>query len=331
MGIVYPGGIDSFNEPSLPETTPLSEAGTGSRNHVEHHHDLGAAIIALQQNASFKDHDHSGVGGGNTAHGNKLSQANTHQNADTDSSPTALHHTLGNGANQAAPGNHTHDYRGDTILNKPYIITTHAEAPATAPVGTLLYETDTGVLKLYSGSGSSALFGSAKTLPVSNFPVCTVVQNSNQTLNTNGSYNDVRWDAATRDNYGMFGGGSGTYVTIQETGLYSVEAKIQWNPGVGVDNSLMRIVKNNADIGISAGANLVGNLRAAPFSQTTACNGQVRCNSGDSIKVQVAYTKTGVGSNLINAGQTISNIFFGGTNIDPTQVRSSLTVTYISP
>lgn len=32
-----------------------------------------------------------------------------HTNADTDGSPKAIHHTLGSGPNQAAPGNHSHD------------------------------------------------------------------------------------------------------------------------------------------------------------------------------------------------------------------------------
>lgn len=32
-----------------------------------------------------------------------------HTNSDKDGSPTASHHTLGNGPNQAAPGDHTHD------------------------------------------------------------------------------------------------------------------------------------------------------------------------------------------------------------------------------
>lgn len=32
-----------------------------------------------------------------------------HLRADTDGSPKAIHHTLGPGPNQAAPGNHTHD------------------------------------------------------------------------------------------------------------------------------------------------------------------------------------------------------------------------------
>lgn len=37
-----------------------------------------------------------------------LTQANTHASADTDSGASAIHHTLGAGANQAAAGNHTH-------------------------------------------------------------------------------------------------------------------------------------------------------------------------------------------------------------------------------
>jgi len=53
-------------------------------------------------------HDHSGA----TGMGPQLAQANTHASADTDSSPTALHHTLGATANQAAAGNHTHETFG---------------------------------------------------------------------------------------------------------------------------------------------------------------------------------------------------------------------------
>lgn len=32
-----------------------------------------------------------------------------HKNSDKDGSPTSIHHTLGNGPNQASPGDHTHD------------------------------------------------------------------------------------------------------------------------------------------------------------------------------------------------------------------------------
>lgn len=42
------------------------------------------------------NHDHAS---------NKLAQSNTHESPDTDTAPTALHHTLGTDANQAAAGN----------------------------------------------------------------------------------------------------------------------------------------------------------------------------------------------------------------------------------
>ena len=43
------------------------------------------------------------------AEGSKLAQAYTHESADTDNATTSLHHTLGNGANAAAPGDHPHN------------------------------------------------------------------------------------------------------------------------------------------------------------------------------------------------------------------------------
>lgn len=39
-----------------------------------------------------------------------------HNNADTDSSRTALHHTLGPGRNQAASGSHRHDGNDSPML-----------------------------------------------------------------------------------------------------------------------------------------------------------------------------------------------------------------------
>lgn len=42
-----------------------------------------------------------------------------HQNADTDGSPKAIHHTLGPGPNQAAPGNHSHDGGGSAEIQLP--------------------------------------------------------------------------------------------------------------------------------------------------------------------------------------------------------------------
>lgn len=42
------------------------------------------------------------------AHTGNLTQARSHDSPDTDSATSALHHTLGAGANQAAAGNHAH-------------------------------------------------------------------------------------------------------------------------------------------------------------------------------------------------------------------------------
>jgi len=50
-------------------------------------------------------HHHTGA----TGEGPRLAQAATHEEADTDSAPGALHHTLGTGPGQAAAGDHGHD------------------------------------------------------------------------------------------------------------------------------------------------------------------------------------------------------------------------------
>lgn len=73
-------------------------------------------------------HTHAGA-----ANGPKLAQANTHETADTDSATTALHHTLGTGANQAASGN-------DSRLSDARTPTSHAAshnggADPVTPVG----------------------------------------------------------------------------------------------------------------------------------------------------------------------------------------------------
>ncbi len=106
MATKYPGASDNFPVPSQPSVTPLQSSGDSTRNHWEHHRDLGDAVQAIQANVALKNHDHSGTGSRATP---KLSQANTHQNADTDSSASAIHHTLGKGQYQASPGNHNHD------------------------------------------------------------------------------------------------------------------------------------------------------------------------------------------------------------------------------
>lgn len=65
-------------------------------------HDAMDVIDATMDGAAGHSHD------GTDGEGPKLTQAHSHESSDTDSAPTAIHHTLGGGANQAAAGNHGH-------------------------------------------------------------------------------------------------------------------------------------------------------------------------------------------------------------------------------
>jgi hypothetical protein len=150
VAINYPTALDTFNVPSLPQSTTLSGAGTSTRNHTQNHQDMGLAIMALQVNASPLAHDHSGTDGAGIWPTNKLKQVNTHQNADTDTAYAALHHTLGSGVYQAAPGNHAHDYTGPSIFNKPMMICTSTTRPPDPTLGQLIFETDTGCFRSWA-------------------------------------------------------------------------------------------------------------------------------------------------------------------------------------
>lgn len=153
MTIVYPGttdtpAFDTFVVTTLPEDTPLSQAGPGgTRNLVESVEDQGDAIERLQTGAAYRDHDHSGDTG-HIRKGGKLKQVNTHEEVDTDQGDTALHHTLGKGPYQAARGNHSHDYNNELeLLNTPFKIVTSTTRPGNPTPGMMIYETDTKVFR----------------------------------------------------------------------------------------------------------------------------------------------------------------------------------------
>ncbi|QZE10458.1 hypothetical protein SEA_SCOOBYDOOBYDOO_112 [Mycobacterium phage ScoobyDoobyDoo] len=153
MSIVYPGtpetpAFDVFVVTTLPEDTPLSQAGPGgTRNLVESVEDQGDAIEALQHGAAYVDHDHSGDTG-HIRKGGKLKQENTHEDCDVDSSTSAIHHTLGPGALQAAPGDHTHDY--NSLPNIPFKICTSTTRPGMPQTGMIIYETDTKAFRQWA-------------------------------------------------------------------------------------------------------------------------------------------------------------------------------------
>lgn len=151
-GSTYPGTPDDFNVPTEPEGTPLSEAGTSSRNHTEWHNDAGAAIENLESNAALKGHDHSGDAA-DIHKGPKLTQSNTHQSADTDVAPTSMHHTIdpnGIDPNKAAASNHSHDYAGTTIYNKALVKCVSTSRPVSPQLGDLIWEKDTNTMRVWS-------------------------------------------------------------------------------------------------------------------------------------------------------------------------------------
>ncbi|MEE4238747.1 MAG: hypothetical protein V2I51_18655 [Anderseniella sp.] len=77
--------------------------------------DTLAELNAILTDATLDDSSATRAPSNHDHASNKLSQANTHESADTDTATTALHHTIGTGANQAAAGNHTHAQLHDAV------------------------------------------------------------------------------------------------------------------------------------------------------------------------------------------------------------------------
>lgn len=103
--MVLAATVKTLTELNMPTSTPnlnLTKPDAGATNWntaIDGNFDLLDALFD-----ALTGHDHDGTDGGAP----KLPQANTHESADTDSATTALHHTIGTGANQAAAGNHGH-------------------------------------------------------------------------------------------------------------------------------------------------------------------------------------------------------------------------------
>lgn len=281
-------GYDDFQVTSDPSNTPLSQAGqNGNRTHVQSHTDMGDAIEALEENASLKTHDHSGDSG-DRARGARLAQANTHQNADTDASATAIHHTLGTGANQAAPGNHVHDY--DTLVNIPLRRAVSTSLPSGVPAGTLVYETDTGCVR--------QLRGSAWVLTtLGRIPIIRLRNaESNQTIASGGT--TLQWDEKEEDTLNYITATVAktspvTTVTLREPGLYRFDAALQWNPQFVPENATAAIHRNNIETDLKVTKfqkKGTGLLNPAGFIQTLTLSGHLRITAANqSVSVRCSY------------------------------------------
>jgi hypothetical protein len=119
-----------------PDINDLADAANkGSAlllSHSARHSPGGQDIISLDQAHSHSSPDtdasvsalHHTIGTGASqaasgSHGHTLTQAQSHNSPDTDTSAAALHHTLGAGANQAASGTHGHTLTQAQSHNSP--------------------------------------------------------------------------------------------------------------------------------------------------------------------------------------------------------------------
>lgn len=292
MPTQFPDANDVFTEPSAPQDTPLSSAGTGTRNHAEHHRDLGDAVEKMQELAVLPDHDHSGTGDRPTA---KLAQANTHEDADTDLAAGSIHHTLGTGPNQAARGNHTHDYNGPSITGQPYLKATSGNRPANPTLGTMIYETDTNRVRVWA-----QFPGDTEPrwvlLPVGQIPVVRLRQGLAQRINSGGSV--IEWRTEDEDNFGFFSAAqSMTEIVFGEPGLYSVDTAVQWAQNdIFGDRAMTGLTVNGAETPYKTWEFIRGNNFFAPgFSQSVHLAAKVRLKLGDRLSVVARHNASGGG------------------------------------
>lgn len=331
--------VDDFDVTTDPTNTSLSQAGPNSdgRNHVAAHEELGDAIESLQRHASIRTHDHSGSADtleGRTK-GTKLSQANTHESPDTNVSTSAIHHTLStslpvNGTTdqfKAAAGNHTHEYA--TLNSTPIRTCTSTTRPVGAPVGTLIVETDATsgnwpVGRVRQLQGGNWVLSTAGPTPLVRLRQNNFTQTINKTGNT-----VLQWNEELDDNFNCFTvAGSAPYnttIAIPESGLYHVEAAIEWAAGVVPENAVARITVGGTNTDLRNSAFLrttglgLGIFFSSPFQQTLPLSGFIRLAAGN----QVALSCSHDGNSL--AGTILS--FFDVS----TQIKSRLDIRYVGP
>jgi len=189
----YPATNDVFTIPSDPENTPLSSAGDGTRDLTQSIGDQGAAIMGLEGLTALKTHNHAGGADGTHI----LPQSSTHAVPDTDTALTSIHHTLGRGANQAAPGNLQLDYAASRpdILNRPYLICDSLDRPPSPFPGLMIFETDTNFLRIWADTGSGYAW---QLIPFLQVPTVQLQQARPQALHTPG-WIELLWDDIVDD------------------------------------------------------------------------------------------------------------------------------------
>lgn len=316
MPTVFPGSNDVFIEPSTPESTALNSAGSGTRNHNEHHRDMGDAIEELEKRATLPEHDHSGVptGPGGRVTG-KLKQANTHEDVDTDKAATSIHHSLGTGEFQAAPGNHKH--KQSDITDLANYICTSTTRPTNPKIGTMIFETDLNTVRVWT-KWRAETTARWVLLPVANVPICRLLQGTEQRILSSGS--TMEWRVEEEDSFGMFNAATSmTDIVIPEAGLYSIDASVAWSPDrLFGDNAYTRILINGAPTTRVHGEFVRGGGLFTPgFPQSVDVTAKVRFEKNDRLAIRASHN-----------GALSSWTLFGST---ATKQDSRIDVAYLSP
>lgn len=316
MATAYPGGFDDFKVPSNPEETALSQTGAGgnTRNLTTSILDQGDAIEALEANAGLKGHDHSGDAT-DIHHGAKLTESFTHQSSDVDTATSAKHHTIGTGANQAAAGNHNHDY--NTLLNIPWKDCLSTARPSSPYLGMKIYETDTKCLRIWDQyPGDSA--PSWRVLLGATVPVVRLRQSAAQTINPAGSM--VEWHEELEDRFGYFNAGASlTDIVIRDAGLFNITAAIQFDAEFVPDIAHVVLFVNGVASTVGEHRFIRGNGFIPGFSQTITCTGPLRFAPNDVLTVQVSYHAPGLITWFLSFWDT------------PDKINSRIDVMYVSP
>lgn len=157
-----------------------------------------------------------------------------HLQADTDTEPNSMHHTLGKGPNQAAPGNHNHD--------NAYSSSTHNHDAA------------------YAASDHIHIH-----------PYIIRIATANQNIN-NAALTQVALDT-TEASEGVWSPDAAGNVTVPETGLYHVTGHVQWNSSTVGSRRDLEIRVNGNPVGVrqefwSGGSGSPSNVAASDIFLT---------------------------------------------------------------
>lgn len=282
----FPASDDVFDVPSTPVTTPLGSSGDAARAHTASHRDLGDALMAMQAQATLEIHSHDGT---TFRHGSKLAQANTHQSVDTDSSTSALHHTIGAGANQYAAGTHTHP------------------AVATYPVGAYFFSTVStnpatlGVLGTWTAVGQRFLCATGGSLSLT---VGATGGSNSHTHTIDASTNTLSSHThdLTSTTTGLAGGHSHTGGSIGSTSVG------HWHPLASASSSTSAATASDQPTSISVVSH--GHSQSSTTNQSHSHSGTT-VNSTDNHSHTISSSATGSGgshSHTNSSPQSANNL-----------------------